>query len=366
MVNSPATKNQYTPRTVSHPGVTLSAKIQEMGMSIREFALRTAKPEKTILAVIRGDSSITADMAVIFENVTMIPAHFWIARQRNYDEFLAQSRMAKRIETSSAWADSFPAELMVKYGWIQPFTDLSSKTKSLLRFFAVTSADAWENYYINQQLKVAFRISLRSTSNPYAISAWLRQGDRQATAIVLSEKYSDKKLRQYILNMKRLMVNKPDNWSVQLQELCALCGIKLVYTQSLPEAPINGATRWLASRYPCIQMSCDEKRYDTFWFSFFHEIGHILLHGKKDFFLENIDYDNKENDKEMEADNFSANLLLSQSQEKQIVSTGDFSAESIMKYAESFGTHPLIIIGRLRYLHLVSEDYYTRFLELVS
>lgn len=365
MVNSAAIKNQYTPQTVSHPGATLGAKIQEMGMSIREFALRTAKPEKTILAVIRGDSSITPDMAVIFENVTMIPAHFWIARQRNYDESLAQSRMAKRIEASAAWADSFPAELMVKYGWIQPFTDLGSKTKSLLRFFAVTSAEAWENYYINQQLKVAFRISLRSTSNPYAISAWLRQGDRQAATISLSEEYSDKKLRQYIPDMKRLMVNRPDNWSVRLQELCALCAIKLVYTPSLPEVPINGATRWLGSRYPCIQMSCDEKRYDTFWFSFFHEIAHILLHGKKDFFLENVEYDNKKVDKENEADNFSANILLSQSQEEQIVSAGDFSAERIMKYAKSFDTHPLIIVGRLRYLHLVSEDYYVRFPELV-
>ncbi len=94
------TKNQYTPRKVSHPGVTLGAKIQEMGMSVREFAIRTAKPEKTILAVIRGDSSITPDMAVIFENVTQIPAHFWMSRQRLYDEFMARQRMAQKIEES--------------------------------------------------------------------------------------------------------------------------------------------------------------------------------------------------------------------------------------------------------------------------
>ena len=91
-------RNQYNPRTVSHPGKTLLAKIQEIGMSVREFALRSAKPEKTILAVIKGDSSITPDMVVIFENVTQIPAHFWLARQRNYDEYLAKNRMEQRIE----------------------------------------------------------------------------------------------------------------------------------------------------------------------------------------------------------------------------------------------------------------------------
>ena len=94
MANNTTTKNQFFPRMVSHPGVPLSAKIQEMGMSVREFALRATKPEKTILAVIRGDSSITPDMAVIFENVTGIPAHFWMTRQRKYDEFMARQRMA--------------------------------------------------------------------------------------------------------------------------------------------------------------------------------------------------------------------------------------------------------------------------------
>ena len=62
---------------VFHPGVTLEEKLEEMGMSIKEFAIRTSKPEKTIIAVIRGRSSITTEMAVSFENVTKIPASFW-------------------------------------------------------------------------------------------------------------------------------------------------------------------------------------------------------------------------------------------------------------------------------------------------
>lgn len=310
MASNMANKNQYNPRNVSHPGVTLGAKIQEMEMSVREFAVRTAKPEKTILAVIRGNSSITPDMAVIFENVTQIPAHFWMARQRNYDEAMARKRIARRIESSADWVESFPIKQMVKYGWLQPFTDLASKTKSLLQFFAVTSPEAWENYYMHQQLKVAFRISLRSTIDPFAISAWLRQGDRQAANVILPNTYSDKQLRSRLPEMKALMVEKPDDWAIQLQKLCANCGIKLIYTPALPKAPISGATRWIASKYPCIQMSAKENSYDVFWSSFFHEVGHILLHGKKEFFLENVDYDCKETEKEIEADAFSANILL--------------------------------------------------------
>ena len=59
-------------------------------MSPVEFAIRTGKPEKTIIAVLKGTSSITPEMAVLFEQLLHIPAHFWLNKQRNYDEFLAR------------------------------------------------------------------------------------------------------------------------------------------------------------------------------------------------------------------------------------------------------------------------------------
>lgn len=366
MANNMETRNQYNPRTVSHPGKTLLAKIQEIGMSVREFALRSAKPEKTILAVIKGDSSITPDMAVIFENVTQIPAHFWLARQRKYDEYLAKSRMEQKIEASTEWADRFPLKQMEEYGWLQPFSSASSKTKALLQFFAVTSPEAWENYYLNCQLKVAFRISLRSTSEPYAISAWLRQGERQADNITVKGIYSNKILKEKLPAMKTIMVDKPNGWTTLLQELCSECGIKLIFTRSLPKAPINAATRWLYGKYPCIQMSANEKRYDIFWFSFFHEIGHILLHGKKDIFLENIEYDSKEKEKEFEADGFAANMLLPLAQEEEIITNNDFDESTILSFAKKFNTHPSVIVGRLQHRRYISKKQDSELLETIE
>ena len=81
-----ATNNLYIPENISHPGTTLDEKIKEMGMSVKKFAMRISKPEKTIIAIIKGDSSITPEMAVVFENVTKIPANFWINRQCIYDK----------------------------------------------------------------------------------------------------------------------------------------------------------------------------------------------------------------------------------------------------------------------------------------
>lgn len=79
--------------TVYHPGETLDEKLQEMGMSVKEFALRVSKPEKTIIAVLKGKSSVTPDMAVAFEMVTKIPANLWLNLQRSYDEFIARKNL---------------------------------------------------------------------------------------------------------------------------------------------------------------------------------------------------------------------------------------------------------------------------------
>ena len=361
-----ANTTQYNPKTISHPGQTLAYKLEEMEMSIKEFAIRASKPEKTIIAVIKGDSSITPDMAVAFENITKIPAHFWLIRQRNYDEAIARQKMEAKLIQSIEWANMFPIAQMVKYGWIANVKDKQEKVRTLLQFFAISSSDAWHNYYMSQQLKVAFRISLSSTKEPYAVSAWLRQGEIQAESISLTVEFSDKLLKGKLSEMKLLMANKPDNWNVILQNICAECGIKLVYTQSLPKAPINGATRWISGKYPLIQMSGRYKRYDVFWFSFFHEIGHILLHGKKDIFLENIEYDDKEISKEKEADEFASKIVLSNEEEQEIIKSGDYSPSNIKSFAEKFGTHHSIIIGRLQYHKIIPYNYDSQLLEKVE
>ena len=99
------TRNEYIPQTVTHPGVTLKEKLEELGMSQKEFAVRTTKPEQTIVKVINGESSLTPDMAVQFESVLGIPANFWLKRQQNYDEAVARAKRRDVLVAGVDWAD---------------------------------------------------------------------------------------------------------------------------------------------------------------------------------------------------------------------------------------------------------------------
>jgi HTH-type transcriptional regulator/antitoxin HigA len=346
-----AKQNQYFPQSRPHPGETLAEKLEEMEMGPKEFSLRTGKPEKTIIAVMKGESSITPDMAVLFENVTRIPANFWMNHQRGYDEYIAREKRKITIEEAVAWAKQFPLADLIKKGWLPAVSTIQEKTAEMLAFFGFSNHSAWEDYYFNQQLKVAFRISLAQTKEPYAISAWLRKGELQAADLEAND-YSEKKFKEALPQIKSIMANHPDGFFNQLQSICLAAGVKVVHTPCIQKAPISGSTRWLNDT-PFIQLTGRYNRNDSFWFTFFHEAGHILLHGKKDIFLENLDYSDKDVVKEKEADEFAVKWTLTEEEEAIILAKAPLSKEDIIYFAGQFNTHPAIIIGRLQHNKLI-------------
>jgi addiction module HigA family antidote len=91
-------QNQYFPQSLPHPGETLAEKLEEMGITPKEFAECTGKPEKIINAILNGNCAITNDTAVKFEEITRIPAHFWINSQQHYNEFIKRKNLKKTLQ----------------------------------------------------------------------------------------------------------------------------------------------------------------------------------------------------------------------------------------------------------------------------
>ena len=292
---------------VYHPGETLDEKLQEMGMGVKEFATRVSKPEKTIIAVLKGKSSITPDMAVAFEMVTKIPAHMWLRHQKSYDEFIARKKREKSLKEGMQWAKKFPYAEISSLGWFADINDTRGDAKNIVdtlcTFFAVSSPKGWEDFYLNQRLRVAFSITLAEACDPYALSAWLRQGEIQAGELSLDTKYTSKLLRSSLNQISKIRKTVAPNRDELLTSLLGKVGIKLVFTDTLSTAPVKGCARYIYG-VPCIQLAKKFESEDDFWYTLFHEIGHILLHGKKNIFMENVSYGDKDPEKEKEADEF--------------------------------------------------------------
>ena len=240
---------------------------------------------------------------------------------------------------------------MRKYAWLPDTKEKHILVDNLLKFFSVASTDEWERIYVDEEVSVAFKISLAHTQSPHAISAWLRKGEIQAKEIDIAE-FDKKKFKDALSEIKELAFLMPEDFTKQLQNICAKCGVAVVFTQNLPKAPISGATRWFHNR-PIIQLSGRFRTNDHFWFTFFHEAAHIILHGKKDIFLENVEGTEIDQEKEQEANAFASKILLTENELQLIIDAVPMTEKMIHKFAKKFRTPAGVIIGRLQHLKLI-------------
>jgi HTH-type transcriptional regulator/antitoxin HigA len=340
---------------LSPPGDTVQEHIDFIGMSQAELAERMGRPKEKINDLIKGREALTIPTAFQLEKVLGIPANFWLTSEKSYRKELYELQQQEELEKEIDWLNLFPVNEMRKLTWLPDIKEKYVLVDELLKFFSVASAGEWERIYLDKKVSVAFRMSLAQTQSPYAISAWLRKGEIQAKEIQLAV-FDKKKFKDALVKIKDLAFLMPIDYLQQLQDICTACGVALVFTQNLPKAPISGSARWF-QQTPIIQLSGRITTNDRFWFTFFHEAAHLLLHGKKDIFLENVEGTAIDETKEQEANRFAAAMLIEDKNWKMILASLPISPSQITQFAQKFNVASGIIVGRLQHEKLISNTF---------
>lgn len=350
-----ATTLEIAKSLLSPPGDTIQEHIDFIGMSQAELAERMGRPKEKINDIIKGREPITTATAFQLEKVLGIPASFWLNREKTYRKELYELQQQEEFEQENHWLSAFPINEMRKLSWLPDTREKHVLVDSLLKFFGIASSQEWDYIYVKAKDSVAFRVSLAYTQTPHAISAWLRKGEIQAKEIEIEE-FDKKKFKDALAEIKELAFLMPDNFAQQLQNICAKCGVVLVFTPNLPKAPISGATRWYHGK-PLIQLSGRYKTNDHFWFTFLHEAAHIILHGKKDIFLEDVEGAQTDQKKEKEANAFASKYLIDDKDWKEIVANLPLMHGQIEQYAQKLRVPPGVIVGRLQHEEKVSNSF---------
>jgi HTH-type transcriptional regulator / antitoxin HigA len=93
------------------------------------------------------------------------------------------------------------------------------------------------------------------------------------------------------------------------------------------------------------------KTADTLWFTIFHEIGHIIKHSKKEFFIEIDDKSVNKSPEELEADEYAAETLIPSSRLNEWLKKGNqLNATVIANFAKELNVAPGILVGRLQHM----------------
>lgn len=355
----------YAPDYISPPGETLEDVLEERSMTQAELAERTGLSRKTINEIIKGKAPITPETALHLEKVFDVPAHFWNAREHQYQEAIARFRERKELENWIDWLEKFPVNQLIRLGWLEKRSDNVDQLRELLTFFGVASPSEWETVWMKSQNVASFRKSLTFTSEPESISAWLRYGEKQAFAVESYPLYNEQRFKAVLTDIRLLTTCPPQDFSSVMVDKCLEAGVSLVFTPQLKKARISGATRWLRKDLALIQLSLRHKKDDHFWFTFFHEAAHILLHGKRDIFLEGSAED-AEPRKEEEANNWAANFLIPQEKLKEFIFKGEKSRAAVEVFAHELGIAPGIVVGQLQHKKYIPFNHLNKLKKTLS
>lgn len=341
---------------LSKPGDTILETIEYINMSQVELAERMGKTPSKVNDIISGKEPITLATAFQLEKVLGIDAQFWLNREMLYRERLSRIEQEEAMEQCLDWLEQQPVKELKACGYLKTKRKGTDMAAECLKFYGVATPVQWESLYVDKYVTSRFRKTVAHKSTLGGLGAFLRIGEIEMRKRKLVP-FNKETFKKVLLDIKKLVRIHPEDFAEIIQELCAKAGVAVVYTVNIPKAPVSGVVRWLGGN-PLIQLTDRYKSNDQFWFSFFHEAGHVLLHGKKDVFIEDVvDQGNREQ-KEIEADNFANKFLLPVDILEELPMTG-ITEKDIRQVARKFETHPAIVLGRLQHLGVVPYSFGT-------
>lgn len=342
----------YDPDYTVPPGWILKDELEYNNFSQAEFARKCGRTPKLISEIISGKAPIETETAIQFERVTGINADLWLRMESRYRRHLAQK---KESEEAQEWINSFPLAELIKRNYIDKPKSKIEKMAKLLEFFGVGSIDGWKNNYC--KTNVQYRHSQSYKSNEFALSSWLRIGEIEAD----KQKCLDYNKSNFMqaANIIRGLTNQPVEECIHAAiDSCNQAGVALVITPPLKKVALSGATQWIHPRKAIIQLTARHKTNDHFWFGFFHEAAHILLHSRKKVYIEGENSSQKGEDRiEVEANEWASNILVPKKDWTSFTYKANFSKAAVLDFARKKVIAPGIIVGMLQRKELIPYSH---------
>lgn len=335
----------YRPDVAIPPGETIREILESKSMTQAELANRMGRPTNKVNEVIQGKRQITADTALELELALGLSASFWINLEKNYQLNKARLSQDKRLEREAKKLPLFPVKEMCKRKWIEKRETQTEQAHEVLSFFGITTFAKLAQV---KNLAPAWRKTRTKTACEYALAAWLQQGIRRSYSTEVAP-FDPRGLRLHIPEIRSLTKREQiEDFEVELKGICAEHGVAVVLEPHLPKSYVSGAAYRVYDK-TVIQLSNRYKWADSFWFNFFHELGHVLLHLSKRNakFVDERGFTDESDVEEVEANDFAKSTLIPDDDLDELLSLQYSRASVVKRFADEIGIHEGIVVGRL-------------------
>ncbi|WP_375275777.1 HigA family addiction module antitoxin [Methylorubrum thiocyanatum] len=353
-------KEAFVPQWATHSGEHLAEYIEERGWSQAEFARLAGLTPKLVSTIINGTNPVTPETALRLEHVLGLKAYIWTGLQAEWDLFQARERERESAERQADWLKQFPVKELKACGRLPDTRDIGRLFGEMLTMLGIGTAQAYDARI--GSLAVHHRRARSATASPHHLYCWLMLGEEQARQRELPA-YDGDRFLQSCAEIRSLTVHGPDVFEPRMLELCRSAGVALIFQKPLGRTCVFGSARWMNNERPLIQMSLRMKSNDHFWWTFFHEAAHIVLHRGKNF----VDDQNGEGDGvEAEADAWAEEMLVGRERIESFATTCPSTKQEVTAFAEEVSLHPGIVLGMLQHRRVVPFSHLNELKERVA
>jgi HTH-type transcriptional regulator/antitoxin HigA len=333
------------------PGQLIQALLNNKEWTQRVLAIVMGVDETVINKLVADKRAVSAEDAVVLEEVFGVAAERFLELQKQFD--LAKARITARPDpkrsTRAHLFNGLPVAEMIKRGWLDAESVKDPKVEpALAQFFGVASVDEIE---ILPHAAKKTAVSVEATP---AQLAWLYRV-KQIASDMLVAKYSPTRMPSCISQLSRLL-SAPEE-ARKVPRILAEHGIRFVIVESLKSAKIDGVCFWLSDAAPVIGMSMRFDRIDNFWFVLRHECEHVWRgHGRAAAMLDvelegdraGIGGDVSEDERQANA--AAQEFCVPQEQMDKFIARKApmFAERDLLGFARTLGIHPGLVAGQLR------------------
>ncbi|KZL19549.1 hypothetical protein PsAD2_01827 [Pseudovibrio axinellae] len=346
------------PQWASPPGDTILRMMILADIDECELASRIGISDDKFQKLMEGQLEISASLANALSTTLGSSERFWRKRYAEYIHDNRRLELAEKKTDLAEWSKQFPVSSLKKLGWLPTHVNRKHIGSEILNFFGCKDLHDWNSRYSSGIGAVAFRTSFAFEANELSTLAWLRTAEKDTENINLPS-YSASEFQELLPYIKQLCAYKhPSIFLSKLQKACAETGVALVTSRTLEGCRASGASWRNANGNPIILLSFRYLSEDHFWFTFFHEAAHIVLHGGDHIDVDGTDpspfgYQNSE----AEADTFSQDILIEPELRAKILRTS-LNRATIRSFARKAGITPGILVGQLQKLGTLRQNQF--------
>ncbi len=317
---------EYNDKIAFHPGYYIKEIVDESGLTQEDFAKRLDTTPKNLSIIIHGDQSLSRDMAMKLSRMLGTSVEYWLNIQKKYDAMIVEFESDKELDVEREIFKYIDyTYFRQNFGLPDLPRRVNEQIKALREFLNIATLSILKD----RDLAVSFRSYSSEPSLSNIINAnTMVQIAINKTINTETVKFNKKKFEEMVKYALSLTTSHDEFFTIIRRKFLE-AGVVFVVLPNLKNSGINGATKKVGDKM--MLMVNDRRAYsDTFWFTLFHEIGHII---NGDY---GLTFSNENEGKEDNADLYAQNTLIPIDEYNHFVQEKNYSEESIREFAKKF------------------------------